>query len=77
MKHCFVISYHPTSNGLVECINRKILQVLHLVVDELLEMWEDWLCHIAASINSSVCEYMGQSPHFTIFRVENDFHMIC
>ncbi len=63
-------SYLPTSNGLVECTDRKILEILCLVVGELLEMWEDWLSHIIANINSSICECMGQSPLYIIFRVE-------
>ncbi len=32
--------------------------------------WEDWLPHVAASINSSICESTGQSPHFIVFGVE-------
>ncbi len=36
----------------------------------LLHSWEDWLPHVAASINSSLCESTGQCPHFIIFGVE-------
>ncbi len=42
----------------------KILEVLSRIVGELLETWEDWLPHIAASIYCSVCESTRQSPHF-------------
>ncbi len=49
VKHCFTVSYHPASNGLVERANRKILEVLRQVVGELLGTWEDWL--------SSCCKY--------------------
>ncbi len=70
VKHCFTVIYHPVSNSLVEHTNRKILEVFHLVIGESLETWEDWLPQVAASINSSVCESMGQSPHFILFGVK-------
>ncbi len=59
VKHCFTVSYHPASNGPVKRTNRKILKVLRPVVGELLEMWEDWLPHIVANINSSVYDSKG------------------
>ncbi len=50
----FTAACHPASNGLVERANRKILEVLRPIVNDLLDNWEDWLPHVAASINSSV-----------------------
>ncbi len=70
INHTFTVAYHPISNGLVERTNRKILEVLRLVVCSLLHSWEDWLPHVAASINSSLCESTGQSPHFIILGIE-------
>ncbi len=70
INHTFTVAYHPANNGLVERTNRKILEVLRPVVGCLLHSWEDWLPHVAASINSSLCESTGQSPHFIIFGVE-------
>ncbi len=70
VKHCFTVSYHPDSNDLVEPADRKFLEILRPVVGELLETWKEWLPQIAASINSSVCESTGQSPHFILFGVE-------
>ncbi len=69
-KQCFTVSYHPASNGLVERANRKILDVLLPVVRGLLHTWEDWLPYVAASINSRICESIGQSSHYIIFGVE-------
>ncbi len=66
-KQCFTVSYHPASNGLVECANRKILGVLRPVVSGLQHTWEDWLAYVAASINSRVCESTGQSPQYNIW----------
>ncbi len=71
INHTFTVAYHPASNGLVERTNRKILEVLRPVVGSLLHSWEEWLPHVAAIINSSLCESTGQSPHVIIFGVEN------
>ncbi|RUM30633.1 MAG: hypothetical protein DSY32_02035 [Aquifex sp.] len=70
MKQTFTAAYHPASNGLVERANRKILEVLRPAVGGLLENWEDWLPHVAASINSSVCESTGQSPYYILYGTE-------
>ncbi len=48
IKQTFTAAYHPASNGLVGRANRKILEVLRPIVNELLENWEDWLPHVAA-----------------------------
>ncbi len=36
----------------------------------ILNNWEDWLPHIASSINSSVNDFTGKSPHYILFGVE-------
>ncbi len=59
----FTAAYHPVSNGLVERANIKILEVLRPIVNELLDNWEDWLPHAAASLNSSVSDSTGKSLH--------------
>ncbi len=69
----FTTAYHPASNGLVERANRKILEVLRPIVNDLLYNWEDWLPHIVASINSSVNYSTGKSPHYISFGVEKRF----
>ena len=66
----FITAHHPASNGLVERANRKILEVLRPVVGSLLETWEDWLSHVASSINSNVCESTGHTPHFIVYGEE-------
>ena len=70
IKQTFTVTYHPASNGLVERTNRKVLDILRPVVNGFLENWEDWLPHVAASINSSICESTGQSPYFILYGVE-------
>ncbi len=70
----FTAAYHPASNGLVERANRKILEVLRPIVNYLLDNWEDWLPHAAASINSSVNDSTGKSPHYILFGVKKRLH---
>ncbi len=70
IKQTFTAAYHPLSSGLVERANRKILEVLHPIVNELLDNWDDWLPHVAASLSSSVNDSTGKSPHYIFFRVE-------
>ncbi len=70
VKQTFTATYHPASNGLVERANRKILEVLRPIVNDLQDNWEDWLPHIAASINSSVNDSTGKSPHYILYGVE-------
>ncbi len=71
IKQTFTTTYHPASNGLVERANRKILEVLRPIVNELSDNWEDWLPHVAASLNSSVNDSTGKSPHYILYGVEN------
>ncbi len=70
IKQTFTAVYHPASKGLVERSNRKNLEVLHPIVNELLENWEEWLPHVGASQNSSVNDSTGKSPHYILFGVE-------
>ncbi len=67
IKQTFTATYYLASNGLVEKANRKILEVLHHIVNELLEKWEDWLPHVAASLNSSVNDFTCKSPHYILY----------
>ncbi len=66
----FTVAYHPASNGLVERTNRKILEILRPIVGKFIGTWEDWLPQVAATINASVCESTGQTPHFIVYGVQ-------
>ncbi len=39
-------------------------------MNELLDNWEDWVPYVAASLNSSVNDSTGKSPHYILFGVE-------
>ncbi len=51
--------YHP-----------NILEVLRPIVNELLDNWQDWLPHVAASLNSSVSDSTGKSQQYILHGVE-------
>ncbi len=70
IKQTFTAVHHPASNGLVDRAKRKILEVLRPTVNELLDNCDDWLPHVAASLNSSVKDSTGKSPHYIIYGVE-------
>ncbi len=63
----FTVAYHLASNGFVERANRKILEELRPIVGRFIGTWEDWLPQVAATINATVCESMGQTPHFIVY----------
>ena len=70
IKQTFTVAYHPASNGLVERANRKILDVLRPVVNNLHDNWEDWVPHISACLNSAVNESTGKSAHYILYGVD-------
>ncbi len=73
IKQTFIAAHHPASKGLAECTNRKILEILRHVAGQLRESWEDWLPHVAASINGSVNSSTGKTPHYVVFGSEKRF----
>ena len=73
IKQTFTVAYHPSSNGLVERANRKILECLRHVVRDLYDDWEEWLPHVAACINSSVCESTGKTPYYILNGMDKRF----
>ena len=72
IKSAYTVAYHPSSNGLVERANRKIQDALRPIVNSLYDDWEDWLPHVAACINSSVCESTGKSPHYILYGIDKN-----
>ena len=70
IKQTFVSVQHPASNGLVERANKKILDVLRHVVSQLNDSWQDWLPHVASSINGSINASTGKTPHYIIYGTE-------
>ncbi len=65
-----ITSHHTASNGLVEHTNSKILEILRHLAGYLQETWEDWLFHVAASINCSVSSSTGKTLHYILCGVD-------
>ncbi len=70
IQETFITSYHPASNGLVERTNNEILEILRHLAGHLRETWEDWLSHVAASINGSVNSSTGKTPNYIFYGFE-------
>ncbi len=41
--------------------------MLRPIVDRLVDTWEDWVSHVATSINSSVCESTGKTSYSIVY----------
>ncbi len=70
IKETFTAAYHPAWNGFVERGIRKIVDVLRPIVNELLDNWEDWLPHVAASLKTSDNYFTGKFPYYILYGVE-------
>ena len=70
IKQTFTVAYHPSSNGLCERTNRKLLEGLRPILNGNTSTWEDWLPHVVGCVNGSVCESTGMTPHHILYGVE-------
>ncbi len=70
IQQTFITSHNSASNGLVECTNRKILEILCHLAGHLQEARKDWLSCIAASFNSFVNSPAGKTPHYILYGFE-------
>ncbi len=61
------MAYHPSSNGLVDRQNRKIIQHLRTLVGDVSTSWHKWMPQVLASLNSSLHKTIGDTPHFIVF----------
>ncbi len=67
IKQTYFTVHHLASNGLVERINRKILEFFHHLAGKFHESEEDWLSHVAACINGSINTSTGKTPHYIMY----------
>ena len=59
--------YHPESDGLIERLNRTLLQLLSKCVGDCPHDWDDWLNHITFAYRSAVHSSTGFSPFELIY----------
>ena len=68
IKKKFISPYHPSSNGLCERTNRKIIRAIkHYVLHDAPDDWDRWLPELMDALNSAYNESVGDSAHFAIF----------
>ena len=64
------VARKPSSNGLVERTNRKIVEVLCTLVTPKNGDWNLSLDDIQLTINNTVNEATSETPHFLLYGVE-------
>ncbi len=62
-----VMAYKPSSNGMVERQNRKIISTLRMLVRDTSNTWHEWTPQVIASLNSSLHKSIGDTPHFIVY----------
>ena len=54
IKKCNIVAHKPSSNGLVERTNKKIIEILRTVITPKTTNWDWWLDDIQLTINNTV-----------------------
>lgn len=67
IQKCQITAYKPSSNGAVERTNRKIKDVLKTLVTPSTEDWDLTLEDIQFTLNNTVNESIGETPHFLLY----------
>lgn len=70
----FMTSFHPQGNGLVEHTNTKILEILHLLIQDKRENWKDFLPLVRASLNGSLNSSTTKTSYYMVFG--NDLRLL-
>ena len=67
IKHVQVKAYRPFANGLVELMNRVLMNILHIVALDNLDIWPKTLPITTMALNSAFNKSIGNSPHFLVY----------
>ena len=59
--------YRPSFNGLVERLNRKVLDLLRSFVQPTDTVWDLNMPQVMTSLNSQIQKSISETPHFVIF----------
>ena len=61
-----ILAHHPSSNGLAERLNRKILDCLRTNVNSQHDEWDQCISDIQCALNSSYHQSLGDTPFFAL-----------
>ena len=67
IKKVQIVAHKPSSNGLVERANKKILDVLKTLVTPSSTDWDSVLDDVQFAINSIVNKSTGETPHYLLY----------
>lgn len=67
IKKINVQTYHPQSNGVVERLNRKIINCLRSLINPYSINWDTWIPHVKCALNTQINSATSETPHYIIF----------
>ena len=67
VKKVNIQAYHPASNGVVERLNRTVINCLRSLIDPHSITWDVWIPHVKCAINTHINSATGDTPHYIIF----------
>ena len=67
INHATILPSKPSSNGMVERHNSKILQILRAIINPHDSEWDQYIPQVIASLNSMIHKSTCETPHFIIF----------
>ena len=76
IKKCNIVAHKPSSNGLVERTNKKIIEILRTVISPKTTNWDWWLDDIQLAINNTVNSSTGETPHFLLYGEKGVCHLV-
>ena len=76
IKTCNIVAHKPSSNGLVERTNKKIIEILRTLITPKTVNWDWWLDDIQLTINNTINSSTGETPHFLLYGVERPFSIL-
>ena len=62
-----ILPYHPSSNGLVERVNRKILDILKSILPGNIYDWDDYLLETQYILNTRIHSSIDMSPYYALY----------
>ena len=64
---CEIVAHKPSSNGLVERTNKKIIEILRTLIKPTTSDWHLILDDIQLTLNNSINDSVGEAPHYLLY----------